>query len=72
VAYHWLGLLVDNLVSMVLLCAFVLVVTWQAVRKSGPRSLYYGIIPYCFESWPYDTSEVSEALMTLGGAVTYT
>lgn len=37
---------------------------WRVLRKSGPRSLYYGLIPYCFESWPYDISE----LLVVGAA----
>lgn len=31
----------------------------QALRRSGPRALYYGMVPYCLESWPYDISELA-------------
>lgn len=36
----------------------------QVLRTAGPRSLYYGFIPYCLESWPYDISE----LLVVGAA----
>jgi hypothetical protein len=34
------------------------------LRTSGPRSLYFGFVPYCLESWPYDISE----LLVVGAA----
>lgn len=41
--------------------------TWlllsQSMRKDGPKSLYYGFLPYCFEAWPYDITE----LLVVGG-----
>lgn len=29
----------------------------RVARRSGPRALYCGLLPYCAESWPYDISE---------------
>uniref|UniRef100_A0A383VUC8 Mitochondrial carrier protein n=1 Tax=Tetradesmus obliquus TaxID=3088 RepID=A0A383VUC8_TETOB len=37
---------------------------WRVLRTSGPRSLYFGFVPYCLESWPYDVSE----LLVVGAA----
>jgi hypothetical protein len=34
----------------------------QVLQKSGPRALYYGLGVYCFESWPYDITEVGAAV----------
>jgi hypothetical protein len=31
---------------------------WRTLRRSGPRSLYFGFMPYLFESLPYDFSEL--------------
>jgi hypothetical protein len=41
-----------------------LVICAQVLRTSGPRSLYFGFVPYCLESWPYDISE----LLVVGAA----
>lgn len=37
---------------------------WRGLRKSGPRSLYYGFGVYCLESVPYDITE----LLVVGAA----
>ncbi|KAG2497459.1 hypothetical protein HYH03_004614 [Edaphochlamys debaryana] len=31
----------------------------SVVRKQGPLGLYWGFLPYCFESFPYDISELA-------------
>jgi hypothetical protein len=41
-------------------CVLCWVCAVQVLRKSGPRALYYGLGVYCFESWPYDITEVGE------------
>jgi hypothetical protein len=33
------------------------------MRQQGPGALYWGFVPYCFESWPYDVTE----LLVVGG-----
>jgi solute carrier family 25 S-adenosylmethionine transporter 26 len=30
----------------------------RVVRKQGPRALYWGFLPYCFEALPYDITEL--------------
>jgi hypothetical protein len=44
--------------------AIVTLLCDQVLRTSGPRSLYFGFVPYCLESWPYDVSE----LLVVGAA----
>lgn len=31
---------------------------FRVLKKNGPRSLYWGFLPYCFEAWPYDITEL--------------
>lgn len=39
-----------------------------AVRKGGPGALYWGFLPYCLESFPYDIAELvgSKSMQTEG------
>jgi hypothetical protein len=30
----------------------------RVVRQQGVRALYWGFLPYCFEAWPYDVTEL--------------